>query len=65
MSSNVQVHRQVLLNDAKISEETKTVQYNFLQKNDPISSKGDKDIGQTDLIKMHIATRPCAAKVVA
>ena len=65
MPSNAQIHRQVLLNDAKISKETKIAQYKLLQKYDTIISKSDNDIGQTDLIKMHIATRPDAAPVAA
>ena len=43
MPSNAQIHRQVLLNDAK----------------------SDSGIGQTDLIKMHIATRLDEAPVAA
>ena len=61
---NVQIHKQVLLNDAKISKETQIALYNLLQEYDTIISKRD-DIGQTDLIKMHIATRPDAALIVA
>ena len=37
----------------------------LLQKYDTIISKSDNDIGQTDLIKMHIATRSDAAPVAA
>ena len=62
MPSNVQVHRQVLLNDAKISKGTKTALYKLLQKYDSIILNSDNDIGQTYLIKMHIATRPDAAQ---
>ena len=65
MPSNVQIHRQVPLNDVKISKETKIALYNLLQKYDTIISKSDNDIGQTDLIKMHIATRPDAAPIAA
>ena len=39
----------------KFSKETKTTVYKLLQKYDTIVSKSDNDIGQTDLIKMHIA----------
>ena len=65
MPSNVQIHRQVLLNDTKISKETKTALYELLQKYDTIISKNNNDIGQTDLIKMHIATRPDTAPIAA
>ena len=65
MLSNIQIHRQVPLNGAKISKETKSVLYKLLQKYDTIASKSDNDIGQTDLIEMQIATRPDAAAVTA
>ena len=65
MSGNVQIHRKVLLSDAKISKETKIVLHNLLPKYDAIISKHNNDIGQTDLIKMHIATRPDAALIAA
>ena len=65
MLSNVQVHRQVPLNDAKNLKETKIAVYNLLQKYDTIISKSDNDIGQTDIIEMHIATRPDAAPIAA
>ena len=60
-----QIHREVLLSDMKISKETKIALYNLLQKYDTIISKSDNDIGQTDLIKMHIATRQDAALIAA
>ena len=44
------------LNDAKISKEKKTALYNLLKKNDTIILKNDNDIGQIDLIEMHITT---------
>ena len=65
MPNNVQIHRQVLLSNAKISKETQTALYKLLQKYDIIISKSDDDIGQTDLIEMHIATRPDVAPVAA
>ena len=65
MPSNVQIHTQVPLNDEKISKETKTALYKLLQKYDTTISKSDNDIGQTDLIEMHIATRLNAALVAA
>ena len=65
MPSNVQIHRQVPLNDAKILKETKTTLYKLLQKYNTIISKSDNDIGKTDLIKMHIATASDAAPVAA
>ena len=65
MPSNVQIHRQVPLNSAKISKETKVVLYKLLQKYDTIISKSDYDTGHTDLIKMHIAARPDAAPIAA
>ena len=63
MPSNVQIHRQVLLNDSKISKETKIVLHKLLQHYETIILKSDNDISQTDLIKMHIATRPGAAPI--
>ena len=60
---NVQIHRQVLLNDVKFSKKTKIALNNLLWKYDTIISKSDNDIGQTDLIKMNIATRPDAAPI--
>ena len=63
--SNLQIHRQVLLSNAKILKETKIALYKLLQKYDAIISKSSNDIGQTDLVEMHIATRPDAASVVA
>ena len=65
MPGNVQIHRQVLLNDATISKETKIAPYNLLQKYDIIISKSDNNIDQIDTIKMHIATRPYAAPIAA
>ena len=64
MPGNVQIHRKVLLNDEKISKETKTALYTLLQKYDTIILKSD-DIGQTDLIEMYIAARPDAAPIAA
>ena len=55
----------MLLKDAKIPKETKTTSYKLLQKYDAIILKSDNDIGQIDLIKMHIATRSDAAPVAA
>ena len=65
MSGNVQMYRQVPLSDAKISKETEIKLYNIVQKYDAIISKSDNDIGQTDLIKMHIAIKPNAAPITA
>ena len=65
MPSNVQIHRQVPPKDAKILKETKTTLYKLLQIYDTTILKSDNDIGQTNLIKMHIATRPDAAPVAA
>ena len=56
MPSNKQVHTQVPLNDANISETTKLTLNNLLKKFDSIILKSDNDIGQRDLIEMHIAT---------
>ena len=39
MLTNVQIHRQLLLNDAKIANETKTALYRLLQKYDTIILK--------------------------
>ena len=65
MPSNVQVHRQVPLHNAKIPGETKNAFYKLLKKYDAIISKSSNDIGQTDLIEMHIDTRLDAAMVAA
>ena len=61
----VQIHIQVLLNDVKIWKENKTELYKMLEKYDAIISKSNNDIGQTDLIKMHIATKPNPAPIAA
>ena len=47
----------------KFSKETKIALYKLLQKYDTIISKSDNDIGQTDLIQMHIGTGPDAAPI--
>ena len=65
MPSNLQIHRQVPLSNAKISKETKITLYKLLQKYDAIILKHSNDIGQTDLIEVHIATRQDAAPVAA
>ena len=64
MPSNIQIHRQVPLSNVKILEETKVALYKLLQKFDTIILKSDNDIGQMDLIEMHIATRLDATPVV-
>ena len=51
MPSNVQIHRQVPLNNAESSKDTKTTLYKLLQKYDTIISYNDNDIGQTEFIK--------------
>ena len=65
MPSNVQIHRQIPLTVTKISEETKTSLYKLVHKYDTTILKRDNDIGQTDLIKMYIATRLDADPVAA
>ena len=65
MPSCIQDHIQVPLHNAKISEETKLALYKLLKKLDSIISKSNNDIGQTDLIEMHIATRPDSTPVTA
>ena len=65
MPSDIQVHRQVPLNNAKILEETKLDLHKVLKKFDSIISKSDNDIGQMDLIEIHIATRPDSAPAAA
>ena len=57
MSSDIQVHRQVPLNNASILEETKLAVHKLLKKIYPIFSKSHNNIGQTDLIEMHISMR--------
>ena len=63
MPSNLQIHRQVLLSNVKISKETKITPYKLLWKCDAKMSKSLNEIGQTDLIEMHTATRMNAAPV--
>ena len=65
MPSDIHVHRQVPLNNAKILEETKLVLHKLLKKFDSIISKSCTDIEQTDIIEMHIAARPDSARVAA
>ena len=65
MPSNLQIHWHVPLINAKILKETKLALYGWLQKHDAIISRNNNDIGQTDLIEMHIATRLDAAPVAA
>ena len=65
MPGDIQVHIQVPLNNAEISEETKVAVHRLLQKLDSIISKRYNDIGQTDLMEMHIASRLDSASVAA
>ena len=65
MPSNLQLYRQALLSNTKISKETKITLYKLLQKYDTIIWKSSNDIGQTDLIEMPIATRLHSALVTA
>ena len=65
MPSSLQVHRQVLLSNAKISGKTINTFYKFLCKYDTVISKINYDIGQTDLIEIYIATRLDADQVAA
>ena len=65
MPNNAQIYRQVPLKDANISKEAKTALYTLLQIYDTMISKSDNNLGQTNLIKMHIATRWGAAPVAA
>ena len=64
MSGAIQIHREILLSNAKILKEIKIELYYMLQKYDAIVSKSD-DIGQTDLIQMHIAMKPDAVPSAA
>ena len=63
MPSDIQVHRQVPINDANISEETKLALHKLLKRFDSIIPKSINDTGQTDLIEVHIAMRPDSAPV--
>ena len=54
MPSDIQVHRQVPLNDANILEETKLALHQLLKQFNSIISKSNNNIGQMDLIEMHI-----------
>ena len=65
MPSELQVHRHVPVNDAKIIQTTKLALQNLLQEFDYIISKSRNDTGQIDLIEMHIGTRPDATPIAA
>ena len=65
LTSDVQVYRQVPLNNANISEETKLALHKLLKNFNSIISKSDNDKGQIDLIEMHITTRLKSAPVAA
>ena len=65
MPSNLHIHRKVPLSNAKISKETKNSFYRLFQRYGAIISESSSDIGQTDLIKIHIATWPDTAPVAA
>ena len=65
MPRNVQVHRQVTLNDAKLSDTTKLILNGLLQIFDQIISKSNNNIGQMDLIEIHMATRLDATPIAA
>ena len=58
MPCDIQVHRQVPLNNLNILEETKLASWKLLNKFDSIISQSNNNIGQTDLSEMHIAMRP-------
>ena len=60
MPSNVQIYRQVLLSNTKISKKTKNAFHKQLQKYNAIILKSSNDIGHTDCIERHKATRPDA-----
>ena len=64
-ASEIDVHRQVPITDAKIEPRTKIALQNLLKKFNAIISKNSNDIGQMDLIEMHIATRPDATPIPA
>ena len=57
LPSEIQVHRQVPLTDAKVLKTTKLALGDLFQKFDSLISKNNADIGHTDLIEMHIANR--------
>ena len=65
MPSNIQVHRQVPLNNANIPKETKLALHKLLKKFDSIISKSENDIGQMDLIEMHITMSPDSSPAAA
>ena len=65
MTSDIEVHRQVPINNARILEETKLALCKLLQKCDSIISKSNNDIGQSDVIEMPIATRLDSSPVAA
>ena len=65
MPSELQLHRHVPLDDAKNSQNTKLALQNLLQEFDLIISKNSNNIGQTDLVEMHIATRSDATPIAA
>ena len=63
--SELEVHRQVTLPDTKIVPNTKIALKNLPKKFYSVISKTSNDIGQIDLIEMHIATRPDATPIAA
>ena len=65
MSGDIQVHRQVPINNTKILEETKLALQKLFKKFYFITSKSNNDKGQTDLTEMNIAARPDSTPVAA
>ena len=65
MPSDLQVHRHVPINYAKVSQTTKLALQELLQEFDSVISKNSNDIGWTDLKEMHIATRQDAKPIAA
>ena len=65
MLGAIQIHRQLPLTDAKISKETKDKLYEMICKYEAIISKGDSNIGHTDLTQRHIAMKLNAAPIAA
>ena len=57
MPSDIQGHRQVPLNNTRLSEQTKLALHKLLKKFDSIISRSDNDIELMDLIQMCIAIK--------
>ena len=65
MPGAIQIHRHIHLIDAKISKKTFNKLYELLTYYTSLISKSNKNVGQTDLIQMHITAKPNTAAIAA